>query len=58
MDDNVRGAMHYIAAEIDSREWVEGGFATLGTYLAWWSLFRTGYPPTESTWQEPHDSRP
>jgi hypothetical protein len=36
--------MHYIAADLDSREWIEAGFARLAEYLAWWSLFRDVYP--------------
>src|SRR3954454_9639374 len=31
--------LHYIAADLDSREWVEAGFARLDDYLARWSLF-------------------
>jgi hypothetical protein len=36
--------MHYIAADLDSREWVDAGFARLEGYLASLSLFRELYP--------------
>ena len=36
--------MHYIATDLDSREWVEAGFARLEDYLGCWSLFRELYP--------------
>jgi hypothetical protein len=44
MHDTARGEMHYIAADFDSRAWVEAGFARLEDYLACWSLFGELYP--------------
>jgi hypothetical protein len=49
MHDTVRGEMHYIAADLDSRKWEEVGFAKLENYLAWWSLFRHLNPGTAGT---------
>ena len=44
MHDTARGEMHYIATDLDSRAWVEAGFARLEDYLACWRLFRELYP--------------
>jgi hypothetical protein len=44
MHDIARGEMHYIGDDLDSRAWVEAGFAKLKDYLACWSLFRDLYP--------------
>jgi hypothetical protein len=39
-----RRRMHYIAADLDSRAWVDAGFARLQSYLACWRLFGELYP--------------
>jgi hypothetical protein len=58
MHDTARGQMHYIAADLDSRTWVEAGFARLQDYLAWWSLVRDLYPGSgRRTWQRPPGDR-
>lgn len=44
MRDTIRGTMHYIAADLDSRTWVETGFARLEDYLTRWRLFGELYP--------------
>jgi hypothetical protein len=44
MHDIDPGEMHYIAADLDLREWVDAGFARLEDYLAYWSQFRELYP--------------
>jgi hypothetical protein len=44
MYDTARGALHYIAADLDSRAWVEIGFARLEDYLACWRLFGELHP--------------
>jgi hypothetical protein len=44
MHDTPRGEMHYIAANLDSRAWVEPGLVKLDDYLACWSLFGELYP--------------
>jgi hypothetical protein len=44
MHDTAPGEMHYIAVDLDSREWVEAGFARLDGYLACWRLFGELYP--------------
>jgi hypothetical protein len=43
-DKPVRSEMHHIAADLDSRTWVENGFARLEAYLAYWRIFRKLYP--------------
>lgn len=48
------GELHYIAADLESRAWLEAGFARLDDYLARWSLFRRLYPE-EPRWI-PHGS--
>ena len=45
MDDTAHGEMQLIAADLDSREWVETGLARLEDYLASWNLFTQLYPP-------------
>jgi hypothetical protein len=49
MDDTALGEMHYIAADLDSGNWIEVGFARLEQYLAWWSLFSDLNPGTAGT---------
>jgi hypothetical protein len=44
MHDINPGEMHYIAADLDWRAWIEAGFARFEDYLACWSLFRELYP--------------
>jgi hypothetical protein len=44
MHNAARGEMHYIAADLDSRAWVETGLARLEDYLDCWRLFRELYP--------------
>jgi hypothetical protein len=44
MHDIAPGEMHYIAADLDSREWVDAGVAKLEDYLLCWSLFSELYP--------------
>lgn len=58
MRDTTRGQMHFIAADLDSRTWVEAGLVRLQDYLTWWSLVRELYPGSGwCTWQRPQQPR-